>query len=237
MSTKNAKVQQVRQFSRDSEKHGVSAGSRNSPSSGEQDPRADKDPVEVARDLGRRLQDEADGNDHLTAWKWPFLLARELRAFGGSPEDYLEAITAFSEGSGMDFDDAYYGVLDTWPKVEIPAGGDALSVAVEQAKANPVRVPGNHTPLYERLASVAYYLSLHKHPEPFFLPRKALGRALECAPVTVGRIVNLLVKEGVLREIDERWSYAEGKAKTYEFVPLPRSELPLVAHPRPDTRH
>src|SRR5262245_39987671 len=68
-------------------------------------------PVEVATDLAHRLKEEAGGLEHQVEWKWPFLLARELRALGGQAEDYEDAIAAFAEESGMEHDDVYYGVL------------------------------------------------------------------------------------------------------------------------------
>jgi hypothetical protein len=130
----------------------------------------------------------------------------------------------------------YYGVLDCWDKVRCPEGCwdkvrcpegcDALDVAVEQAKDRPLNIPGSLGALYTTVASVAYHLSLHLHPNPLFLPRERLAELLGTSAITISRVVSLLVSKKVLNEEDATWSYQKHKCKTYTFVPFPGMRPP-----------
>jgi DNA-binding Lrp family transcriptional regulator len=68
------------------------------------------------------------------------------------------------------------------------------------------------------VASLAYQLSGLQEGEEICLPRERIAEWLTVSPATVSRIVRLLVGNGILKSINENYSYKDGIAKTYKFV-------------------
>ncbi|QDV35319.1 hypothetical protein ElP_32220 [Tautonia plasticadhaerens] len=76
--------------------------------------------------------------------------------------------------------------------------------------------------MYGVVASIAWHLSRHTAPGPFFLPRERIAELLGAEhAMTVTRIVNLLERDGIVRCVDAEFSYAKKKAKEYMFIGEP----------------
>src|SRR5262249_44607219 len=108
---------------------------------------ATSDPISKAMALADRLEDERYRVGQ-TAWEAPFMLARMLLGLGGKPGDYRDAIEAFADRAGLDFEEVYYGVLDCWEKVRFPEGQDTLTKAVDLARQYALKLPEAPTELY-----------------------------------------------------------------------------------------
>lgn len=173
------------------------------------------DGVSLARRLGERLADE--GSCEQSGWRWTFELTRLLHALGGGPGDHEESVMALAEATGMDPAEVCLGVHSLWQVVRVPAGEDALGVAVERAKKEPLKLEGSPGRLYNVVASIAQNLSVMADGGVIFLPRERVGDLLGKTHMAIVHAVALLVKNGVLREVCAEWSYAKGKCKTYTF--------------------
>jgi hypothetical protein len=180
-----------------------------------------------ARDLAIRLSMEEHASAEGATYRWPFLLARRLKSIDGltnaaaerAVRAFIDELDAAGVEHGMEFDDVYLGVVGLWDKVKYPEGQDPLTAAARQADKCPLHFgKAAPTALYDRLGSVAYHLSRLVEGQPFVFPQKQLAELLGTSQITVSRVLQLLVKFGVLAVEDGEWSYAKKKAKTYRFA-------------------
>jgi len=72
--------------------------------------------------------------------------------------------------------------------------------------------------MYGMVASIAWHLSQHTGGEPFWLPRERLATLLRVSMMTITRVIQLLESHGVLKCVNENWSYSERRAKEYQFA-------------------
>jgi hypothetical protein len=175
----------------------------------------------------RLAVDLADARGQAPEWEVSFELARRLRSLSPTnPEQFEEAVRAFCERAGRPFEGFWYAFLDCWDKVRTAEGEDVFAWAAAEAERSPFPLTPCPGPMYETVASIAYHLSRHTAPGPFFLPLKRLAPLLKVKypktaseyPMTVSRIISLLEKNGVIKCVDNNYSYVKRKAKEYRFV-------------------
>jgi hypothetical protein len=160
----------------------------------------------------------------LPDWQSAFRLARKLKSvWQGEPEALGDAVKVFCEKANRPFEDFYIAFLDVWDKVRFSEGEDVIAWAAREAEAAPLELnycPANN---YRFVASLAWYLAQSTYPGPFWLPRKQIAELLRSDASTVTRIVNLLIKKGVILCVNEDYSFRgkESKAKEYVFSAEP----------------
>jgi hypothetical protein len=187
--------------------------------------------VLAAGELARQLMAEFDKSpctDEFLGWNWPFRLARRLKAFGPLGQQFLEhAAQAFLDvlveeifdyGLTTDADELVFNVQAAWDEVRVPEGSDILRVAAERARQSPVRLLMPHLEPCQRLASVAYHLSVLMVDEPILLPQHRVAELLDVRQTTISRMTRWLVEGGILKPADTNWSKQQKKAKTYTFA-------------------
>ncbi|QDV39310.1 phage NrS-1 polymerase family protein [Tautonia plasticadhaerens] len=165
----------------------------------------------------------AISHGNLPDWQSTFLLARRLRTItGGLGEPFERAVAAYCERAGRPVEEYWYAFLDCWPKVRTAEGDDIFAWAVREAAEHAFPLSNNPGQMYRIVASIAWHLSRHTDPEPFYLPRKRITALLGAkSEMTVSRIVSLLVKDGIIRCVNEEFSYTKRKAKEYMFTGEP----------------
>lgn len=150
------------------------------------------------------------------AWQSSFRLARKLHGLTAqNPEQFEKAVRAFCLNAGKPFEEFWYAFLDCWPKVRCADGDDIFSWALAKAQTDPYPLMRPIGPSYATLASVAYHLSIHTDPKPFWLPRERLGEILNVDSTTVTRIVKLLERNAIIRCVNSDFSYVAHRAKEY----------------------
>jgi hypothetical protein len=176
--------------------------------------------VEMKREQGVLMAGElARDKGDLPNWQAAFALARRLRALTtDNPEQFQEAVEHFCQVAGRPFEELWYDFLVCWPKVKSAEGDDVLGWAVARGKEEPYTPDPNPGALYQAVASTAWHLSTLTGGKPFWLPREPLALLLNANAMAMSRVVTLLVRYGVLKCVEEQYSYREGKAKEYEFT-------------------
>jgi hypothetical protein len=134
-----------------------------------------------------------------------------------------DVVKVFCEKANRPFEDFYITFLDAWDKVRLAEGEDVFAWAVQEAERAPIPLDYCSTGKYLFVASLAWYLAQSNYPKPFWLPRKQIAELLKSDASTVTRIVNLLIKKGVILCVNEDYSFRgkESKAKEYVFLAEP----------------
>lgn len=170
-------------------------------------------------------------------WQLMFRLARRLSALPGAANavlsDYRPAVEAFCEvlresgEIGRFVDISEEAIEDRWiefvadlHKVRFPEGMGPLEVAFEEAKRAPITPePAAIGPDYVLAASTAFYLQIRQGKEELiFLPVERVGRLFGKDKMHGSRLVELLVRYGIIEIVNADFSYTEHKAKTYRFI-------------------
>ena len=155
-------------------------------------------------------------------WETSFRLARRLRTLSDDqPAQYEAAVRAFCEKTGQDYEEFWYGFILSWDKVKMAEGDDVLTWAANMAEAEPYPLSSCLGPTHGRIASIAWHLSHHTAPGPFFLPVLRLRDLLGLKnAMTVSRVNELLEKDGIIKCINEDYSYRgkDRKAKEFRFT-------------------
>lgn len=173
--------------------------------------------VELAQSLGQT-----------PVWEASFALARRLRAISAvNPEQFEAAAMAFCGVSGHDPEEFFTDFLIGFEKVRVVEGDGGLVRAFELAKRTPYPLIPCPGPVYAQVGSVAYHLGLATAPDPFWLPQPQLATLIGTYPRKVSRAITLLEKKGVIKCVDENYSFREKRAKSYMFI----GDQPAVALP------
>jgi hypothetical protein len=159
-------------------------------------------------------------------WRYPFDLARCLKAVGGLTRRQVAAAAAFvaefrARGltlESLGTEDLCAGALACWDKVKFAEGQDPLSAARELAVASPLSFRDSTGALYDDLAGLAYHLAKLSGGSVIVLPQERIGKLLGKNQASISRTLALLVRDGVLLVADNSYSFERGKAKTYRFV-------------------
>jgi putative DNA primase/helicase len=176
--------------------------------------------VGVAPDLLSLAGELAESEAGKSVWMASFTLARSVRAFSEScPTSHREVVETFCARSGHDLEELWYAFLDSWDRVKNPQ--NVLTWAGEKAKAEPYALKKTLGDKYSLVASIAWHLSNRGGASDFWLPGERLAPLVGVSAQTVYRIVDLLIQQGVIKCVDENYSYANGKAKTYRFLGNP----------------
>jgi hypothetical protein len=146
---------------------------------------------------------------------------RLLPAFKAAAETVVTILSqapAIQPGTySLDSDALAEDILLAWSKVRKP-GNDQLTVAVEQAKASPLRLSLSR-PL-TLLVLTALYLQVLRPEGSIYLPRKRVAALLGLEHQEVSRLVQTMEKLDLLRVVDDTYSFTTGKAKSYSFNTL-----------------
>jgi len=73
-------------------------------------------------------------------------------------------------------------------------------------------------PDYELVASTAYHLQQLQGDNPIILPVEHVGKLLGKDKMHGSRLVQLLVRYGLIRVVNEEYSFTKHQAKTYRFI-------------------
>jgi hypothetical protein len=149
-----------------------------------------------------------------------FDLARKLRQLTDADADqFRPAVAEYCRLRGLVTEEVLTQFLLAWETVLVPEGADALAGATKQAETAPLKLPKSTGAHYDKIASVAWYLSRVTGGHPFQLPLERIATWLGIGVSSVSRTVKLLKRHGVIRCLDEQgYSYADGKAKDYDWT-------------------
>lgn len=164
----------------------------------------------------------ADERGNAKVYESSFDLARRLRTLSDDhPEQYEAAARAFCEKTGQDYEHFWYAFNASWPKVRMAEGDDILAWAFNMAKAEPYPLPLCLGPAHGHIASMAWHLSRHTNPEPFFLPVKRLKVLLDAKHLMViSNAIDLLKKANVIKCVNDNYCFRgkNRRAKEYRFI-------------------
>jgi hypothetical protein len=159
--------------------------------------------------------------EHDKDWKLPFVLARKLKRFSGEPEDYEKAVRLFCERTGESFEECFPAFIDAWHRVKFADTGlDTFALAAEQAKKNPVPLPGGlraPTHAYTLIYTLCLELAVHTAPEPFVLPQPRVAAWTGLRKDTVSAIVRWLRRKGVIECVDETYVFGGRKSRAKKY--------------------
>ena len=91
-------------------------------------------------------------------------------------------------------------------------------MAFEQAKKEKIVPDPELSQDYVTVASVAYHLQKLQDIEPIILPVEHVGKLLGKNKMHASRLIQLLVRYGLICVVDVNYSYKKHLAKTYRFI-------------------
>jgi hypothetical protein len=158
-----------------------------------------------------------------TEYRRVFELVRRLRAFVEQPYFLQDAVQAYCEQCGRQFEEVWLRVLESWPKVESP---DNWEWAAWMARIHPMRFRPENGKNYELVASLAYWLSLHNEQFPFGVEK--VGEFLGMSAM-MGSVVVRLLQDDKIIELAAKFDWKSKKAREFRFCGLPECGLPEPA--------
>jgi hypothetical protein len=169
--------------------------------------------------LAQRLAGEEGGLD---VWTDHFDLARALHTVSDQgPDPFEKVVRTYCELTGHDFDEFWLYFLGGWDKVRLGEGDDRLKWALRQAQAHPVdnlRPERARLGPYRTLASMAYHLSQVRRGQSFQLPIcDRLASLLTLSKMTIGRTLDVLMGDRVIRLVDGKYNPRTGKARKFAW--------------------
>jgi hypothetical protein len=141
-----------------------------------------------------------------------------------SPEEALRAVmtTLGVDHHGWsdlfpESDDPAVEFTETWDKVRLAAGQDALKTAIANADRLPLKLPDPISTNYQRFVSIAGHLQRLFPNSSIYLPEELLAQELGCTPRTVGYYRSRAVKDGYLRLVKPH-HWRSHKATQFQFA-------------------
>ena len=133
----------------------------------------------------------------------PFTLARKLKAIGGESVDHKEAVWAFCQEVGENFDDFLEKFIGAYDEVMFPDyGQNGLEWAFQMALEAPMTM--KEMPATENrhiVYSMCCYLGERNYPYPFLLAREPLSKLLGISKMGVSHIVKWLLTSKYIVEV------------------------------------
>jgi putative DNA primase/helicase len=166
-----------------------------------------------------RVLELAREDRKLPTWKATFNLSRWLKHFADDrPEQFKEEVITYCTEAGREFEEFYLDFLVGFPKVHTKEGDGALGWAKTQAETHPYTPPCSISPLYDKLAGMAWHLSKLNKGNPFVFPQPQLAQTLGSNKMKVNRAVKLLVRDKLIFCVKPEYSYVNGEAREYIFT-------------------
>lgn len=174
---------------------------------------------EAAHEFGAALEGEG-----LPEWQLMFRLAKRLQGVPGalqgdisSMKPAVEAFCGILEEEEW-LEERWIAFVDAWYKVRIPDGYGPLEIAFEQARKERIIPIPELSPDFVLVASMAYHLQRLQGGEPIFLPVNHVGKLLGKGKMHGSRLIQLLVRKGLIYPVNEKYSFTKHRAKTYRFI-------------------
>jgi hypothetical protein len=178
---------------------------------------------------------------------WLFLLAGRLQGLVSSEDRKREVVVVelapfawvlaallrenqFTSGKNRidwdDYDAVEMEFIQAWAQRKLPVGSDALQVAFDLAKDNPLGIEGNR--YFALVVNMGYQLQRINPEFPFLLPVNSRVATLVGTTVpTVGSAIAKAIRDDYFIVVSEKYSASTKKARTFKFndTKLVKSEL------------
>jgi len=179
--------------------------------------------IEAAEEAAQEFSEALEAGE-LQEWQLMFRLAKRLQGIPGVLEYNImrmkPAVKAFCVilGEEEGLEERWIDFVAAWDKVRIPDGMGPLEVAYGYARIERIIPNPQLSPDFVLVASMAYHLQRSQDDKPIFLPVDHVGKLLGKDKMHGSRLVQLLVRYGLIRVVDDDYSYTNHRAKTYRFI-------------------
>lgn len=164
----------------------------------------------------------AETNGEEPDWQVMFILAKELHHLSAeeffSAQSMEPAVIAFCKRVDKPAEDYWYAFRAAWDKVKFGAGKDVLEWAANKARSEPVLPTTPMRDKYVFVASFAWHLADLCKPKPIMLPLERIAALLNTSAKTVSNVIHSLKQDGIIRCVDEDYSFTKHRAKEYLFT-------------------